>query len=117
MPKTVTAKPLIEAQYAASSATTHYTVPTNTKTIIDKFTVVNTDSSARTLTVYFVPNGESVGAEYTVCNAESVSNTAHALEITELKGHILNSGDVIAVLGSVADKLVIRCSGREVLQS
>lgn len=109
-----TAKPLISPKYAGSSATTEYTVPDNTKTIIDKFTVVNTDSSARTITVYFVPSNQSTNAEYTVCNAESISNTEHAIEIPELKGHTLDTGTKIVVTGSVADKLVICVSGREV---
>ena len=121
MSQTVTAKALVAAQYAAASATTEYTVPSSTRTIIDKFTVTNTDSSARTLTVYLVPNGQVVGDEYMIIDAltvpDSATTSGAVLDITELKGHVLESGDTIQVLGSVASKLVIRCSGREVVTS
>lgn len=121
MSKTVTAKNLIQAQYADSSATIEYTTPSSTRTIIDKFTVTNTDTSSRTISVYIVPNGQSVDDEYLIIDALDVDDSATTAgavkEITELKGHILESGDAIHVLGSVADKLVIRSSGREVVTS
>lgn len=117
MPVVTTAKALIRAKYADDSVTAEYTVPSDTRTIIDKFTVVNTDASARTITIYFTPSNQSTNAEFTVCNAESISNSEHAVEIAELKGHVLESGDKIEVDAEVADKLVIYCSGREVVTS
>ena len=109
----VTAKCLINAKYAAGSATTEYTVASNTRTIIDKFTATNTDASDRTITVYIVPTGQTAGAQYTVTSAYSITAGA-SVDLTEMKNQILNAGDFISVAASVASKVVIRASGREV---
>lgn len=110
---TITAKALVDAKFASSGANTEYTAPANTRTIIDKFTATNTDSSARAITVYVVPSGQTFAAQYTVTSAFSIAaNTA--VELTELKNHILSAGDVISVFASVASVVVIRASGREI---
>lgn len=109
---TVTAKALIEAKYASTSAATEYTA-TGVRTIIDKFTATNTDAAAVTLTVYIVPSGQTAGATYTVISAKSIAAGATA-DLSELQNQILNSGDFISVFASTASKLVIRMSGREV---
>lgn len=109
----VEAKRLIAAKYAASSTTVEYTTPADTRTIIDKFTASNTDASARTVTVYLVPVGETAGATNIIVQAQSVdAGVDEELEI--LKNHILEPGETIEVVASVASKVVIRASGREV---
>jgi hypothetical protein len=110
----VTAKALIDAQYANTSATTQYTAPAATRAIIDKFTVTNTDASARTITVNIVPNGQSATGSNTITSALSVAAGA-SVELAELKNHILSAGDAVSVLASVASKVVIRMSGREIV--
>lgn len=109
----VTAKCLIEAKYAADSDTTEYTTAANTRTIIDKFTATNTDGSDQTITVYIVESGGSVGAEKTITSAQSIT-AGVSVDLTEMKNQILNAGDFIAAKASVASKVVIRASGREV---
>jgi hypothetical protein len=110
---TVTAKALIQAKYAADSATTEYTTPANTRTIIDKFTATNTDSSARTLSVHIVASGGTASASNLITSALSIAIGA-SVDVPEMKNQILNAGDFISVLASVATKVVIRGSGREV---
>lgn len=110
---TVTAKALINAKYAASSLTTEYTTPALTKTIIDKFTATNTDSSSRTVSVHLVPSGGAADATNRVTSLLAI-DIDESVELPELKNHILNAGDFISVVASVASKVVIRASGREV---
>lgn len=109
----VVAKPLAQAQYAPSSASTIYTAPGGTRTIVDKFSATNTDSSSRTLTVYIVQAGGSVGAGSTITSAKSIAAGA-SVDCEEMKNQILGPGDFIAVEASVASKVVVRISGREV---
>jgi len=110
---TVTAKTLINTKLASATDNTEYTTPGSTTTIIDKMTVTNTDSSARTLTVYLVPSGQSASATYIIVKAQSVS-AGQCYDLTELKNHILSTGDFIVVGASVAAVMVIRASGREI---
>lgn len=110
---TVTAKALIDSKFAANAATTEYTAPTSTRTIVDKFTATNTDTGAQTITIYLVPNGGTASASNTVIQAKSLSSGS-TYDFTELKNQIFNTGDFIAVSASIASKVVIRASGREV---
>lgn len=110
---TVTAKVLIEAKYAGNGLTTEYTAPSSTKAMIDKFTATNTDSGAQTLSVHLVPNGGSAGASNIVTSLLSIAAGA-SVDVPELKNHILETGGFVSVVASVASKVVIRASGREI---
>lgn len=109
----ITAKPLFDAQFASATDAGVYTVPAGFRTIIDKFTVTNIDSSTHTITVNIVPSGQSVGNQNTITSAFTIA-VGTAVELTELHNHILATGDVVSVTGSIANKLVIRASGREI---
>jgi hypothetical protein len=109
---TVTAKNLFEAQYAPASATTVYTAPVSTRTIVDKFTATNTDTVTRTLTVYLVSSGNVAGASYTVLSVKSLATNV-TYDAAELQNQILEAGDFISVLADAANKVVVRGSGRE----
>jgi hypothetical protein len=109
----VTAKQLAAADFAANTATTIYTVPANTRTIIDKFTACNTDASARTLSIHIVASGGSVGDSNLILDALSIAaNTT--VEIEFMKNHVLETGQTIRAFASQASTISIRCSGREV---
>jgi len=110
---TVTAKALIQAKYAANTNTTEYTSPASTRTIIDKLTATNTDASARTLDIYIVPSGGAAGGSNQVIQTHSIAAGA-IKDFTELQNHILATGDFIVIAASVASKVVIRASGREI---
>lgn len=110
---TITARPLISAKYALDSDNVEYTAPANTRAIIDKFTATNTDSGAVTISVYIIPSGSVLDTSNIIIKTLSVSAGATD-DITELKNHSLNAGDAISVIASVASKMVIRASGREV---
>ena len=116
MSVTVTAKPIILSRYASSSQTTEYTAPSSTRTIIDKFTVTNVTGGAVTITIQIVTNGNTAATNYIIVQTKSVASAATA-DITELKNHVLNTGDFISVIASAGSSLVIRASGREVVTS
>lgn len=109
----VTAKTLINAKYAANSNTIEYTVPASTRTIIDKFTATNGDSSSRTVTVYLVPSSDSTADSNRIVKEKSI-NAGVTSDLTELQNQILSAGDKIVVAASVASTIVVRASGREV---
>ena len=108
----VTPKPLINSKFASNSNTTEYTTPSNTRTIIDKFTATNTDSGAVTLSVHIVESGASVGDSKLVIKTHSIAAGA-TKDFSELQNHILAPGDFISCVASVASKVVIRACGRE----
>jgi len=110
---TVTAKCLDQASYVPNSDTLLYTVPASTKAIIDKMSATNTDVGSQTITVYIVPSGQVVGAEYTITSAQSIGAGA-SVDLTEMKNQILESGDKVYAVASVASKVVSRISGREI---
>jgi hypothetical protein len=109
----ITAKCLIDAKYAGSSATKEYTAPSSTKTIIDKFTATNTNDSAITISVYIVKSEDTATDSNLVIDEKSIDSKATA-DLSELQNQILNTGDFVSVKASVASKVVIRVSGREV---
>lgn len=109
----VTIASLTPGMLISDSGTTVYT-STGVRTIIDKFTVTNTDNSARTVTVYIMPNGQlTVADRYIITSAKSV-DAGEAVELTELKNHILESGDYIVVVANAANVVSVRASGRKV---
>lgn len=109
----ITAKCLIEAKYASDVDTTEYTAPASTRTIIDKFTATNTDGSSRTITVNLVASGGSPDPSNIITSALSIAAGA-SVDLPEMGYQILNAGDFISAIASVASKVVIRVSGREV---
>lgn len=109
----ITAKTLFNSGAVSDTATTIYTVPEDRTTIIDKFTATNTDGSARTLTVYIVPDGAVSAVSNTILSAFSIT-AGLAVDLDELKNQILSEGDSIVVQASVTDVVVVRVSGREI---
>lgn len=109
---TVSAKNLIASKYASNADHTEYTA-TSVRTIIDKFTATNTDAGAVTISINIVPSGGSVGGSNLIIQAKSLAAGA-TYDFTEMQNQILNTGDFISCVASVASKMVIRGSGREI---
>lgn len=109
---TVTARPLVNAGYVAAAETSVYTAPTGTRTILDKFTVWNTDTTPIAYTVKLVPNGGTASASHVIVT--KTISPSEAYTMPEVVGHVLESGGFISEVAGTADKLVRRISGREV---
>lgn len=110
---TVTAKPLIAAKQAENAATTQYTTPTGTRTIIDKFTATNTSGATATLSVNIVTSGGAAGDGNLIIKTKSLT-AGETYTFPELVGQILATGDFISTAASAAAAITIRASGREI---
>jgi hypothetical protein len=108
---TVTVRVLAFTQMA-STQSTQYTAA-NVRTIIDKATVTNTDTSARTFSVNLVPVSGSPGNANLVIDDKSVVPGETYL-CPELVGQVLEPGSFISTIASAASALTLRISGREV---
>lgn len=108
----VTAKPLFNAKQAESTETTQYTVPTGTRTIIDKFTGTNTSGTAATLTIKLLALGGTAGASNTIVSLKTLQPN-ETYTFPEVVGHVLEAGGFISTLAGTASAITIRVSGRE----
>lgn len=110
---TVTVKVLVPPLQLDVAATTQYTTPVATRTIIDKATVTNTDSVNRSFSVNIVNNGGSPSNANLVVDDRAVVPGETYL-CPELIGHALLQGDFISTTASAGAALTLRITGREV---
>jgi hypothetical protein len=107
---TVTATVLIESKAASTSNNTEYT-STNLRTIIDKFTAVNTSTTvAASISVSLVPYSSTVADNNTIVKTKTLQ-PLETYTFPELVGHVLGNGDFISVIATTAT-VTIRSSGR-----
>lgn len=104
---------LIQSKYAPNTQTTEYTTPSNTKTIIDKFTVSNDSGGGVSFAVNIVDSGGSAGASNLILPTKTIAD-GETYECPELIGRRLNAGDFISLIAGAASSLVIRAEGREI---
>lgn len=97
----------------SDSATTYYTAGTGVQTRLDKCTVTNEDSAARTFSIYLVPSGGSAGVTNQIIATRSV-NVGETYTCPEIVGQWLNTGQFLQAIASSASKLTLRVSGIEV---
>jgi hypothetical protein len=109
---TVTVTVLVPPKQMEASQTTQYTA-TNVRAIIDKATITNTDTVARTFSVNIVTSGGSAGNGNLVIDTRTVQPDETYL-CPELVGHVLAPGGFISTIASNATSLTLRVSGREI---
>lgn len=109
---TVTVKVLVPAKQAENAQTTQYTA-VNCKTIIDKFTITNTNTANVTISVNLVTSGGAVGLDNRIVDTRSIAPD-ETYTCPELVGQALESGGFISTIASAATSLTIRASGREI---
>lgn len=95
-----------------TTATTLYTAPASTTTIIKNILVCNTTSSAATLTLSLVASGGSAAASNRILSAYNVS--ANDTVAIDLSG-VLATGDFISALQGTSTALTCHITGVEVL--
>lgn len=108
----VTVKNIIPAKQAESSQTAQYTA-VNCKTIIDKFSVTNTNTSNITFSVNLVASGGSAGNANLILKTRSIVPGETYL-CPELVGQVLEAGGFISTLAGSATSLTISAAGREI---
>lgn len=108
----VTVKNLVPAKQLESSQTAQYTA-VNCKTIIDKATVTNTNTTNVTVSVNLIASGGSAGNSNLVVKTRSIVPGETYL-CPELVGQVLEAGGFISTLASSATSLTFAVSGREI---
>jgi hypothetical protein len=86
--------------------TTLYTVPANTTARILKCTVTNDTTTAVTISFNKVPSGGAVGADNLIMNLKVIGNK-ETYECPEVVGQVLDAGDLISAIASVATQLTV----------
>ena len=107
------AKNLLSASAQLTAAAATYYTSTNTKTIITKGTMTNSDASVRTFTVYVIKSGGSAGVTNILISARAIA-PGETQEIPELAGQVLENGDFIQMLASSANTLTPTLAGVQV---
>ena len=92
------------------SAASLYTAPTSGKTQLGKCTFTNTDTSARTITVYLVRSGGSASLANCVISAQVVQ-PGECYVSPELYGVVLGAGDSVQGFASTASVITTVGSG------
>jgi glucose-6-phosphate dehydrogenase assembly protein OpcA len=96
-----TYKVLGQSNPSATTATTLYTVPSSTETVISTIVVANQASAAGSYRLAIRPDGESLAKKhYLAYDTPIPANATHTYTI----GTTLNAADVITVYASSADQ-------------
>jgi hypothetical protein len=98
---------------ASGSAQTFHTVRAGVMLKVKQLAVMNTDSSARTLTLNAIPSGGAIGTGNTELAVSIPANSASAL--TDYIGGLYAEGTVLKAYASAASVLVLHGWGEEVL--
>lgn len=97
----------------AASATAYYTVDASTRTRIDAMALTNTDSQARTVSVYLVASGGSATDSNVVLKDYNLA-PGQTIRVKGAIGQVLQTGAKIFAVASVANVVNIYASGVEV---
>lgn len=85
---------------SATTATTLYTCPSSTQTVISSLVVTNRGASSGTYRIAIRPNGATLSAEhYIVYDASISANTT----VSYTLGATVDASDVVTVYASTAD--------------
>ena len=94
----------IDAAQLGATAAAIYTCPAYTRAKDISLTVCNDTTTAVTFTLYKVPSGGSVGDDNILVNAETLGSRESKV-VEQLIGQILEAGDAIHGLASVASQV------------
>lgn len=108
---TVTPKPLVQGTLLTAAAVTLYTTPASTTATVRSMTFCNTDTVSRTITVYLVASGGSIGDASTIMKTLTILASETIIDDTL---RVLATGDFISALADVASKVSMRADGAEV---
>lgn len=94
-----------------TSATTLYTVPANTKSIVKNIVLTNTTGADATITLNFVPSGGVVlPANQIICSYTISANDTVVIDLSA----VLEAGDTIQGYQGTASAVTVYLSGLEV---
>jgi hypothetical protein len=100
----------LDQRQAASTDTTHYTVPGATSCIIKEVVFCNTTTGAITVWMSFIASGGSVGDSNRVINAETIQpNSTTVFTFAQ----VLATGGFISCKAAAATSITVTISGVE----
>lgn len=106
----ITPQTLFEGTFlAAATGTPLFTSKDRQRTRVEKFTLLNTSTSAETVHLYIVAKDQSVADRYRVTKAITLA-PSESRDVTEMR-HILEEGDFIEGYCSTANVVTARASG------
>jgi len=98
----------------AAADTTLYTCPALTAARVLKCTVTNDTTTVVTISFNKVPSGGAVAATNLILNLKSIGSR-ETYECPEVVGQILDAGDLISAIASVADQLSVSLDVAEIV--
>lgn len=104
---------LFEGTLVSAVTATYYTSPSQTRTIITKFTIENGSGLSVAIQVYLVPKGGAAGSSNQISGQLSITNGT-VIDLYAAEGHILEAGDTIQAIAASANVLSIRASGAQI---
>jgi len=110
---TVTAKCAVEAKFLETAETNQYAAPAGVRVIIDKCTLT-APTATTAITLRIVPSGGTAGSSNTVLQPKTMTTSDPTYTCPEMVGQILNPGDFVSTLCTVANSVVFRLSVREI---
>jgi hypothetical protein len=106
-------QPFVAAQSATVAATdTTYVAAALTKRMIDKCTVFNSDTAARTVTINLVVAAGTAGTTNIVMVKTLLAGESY--QCPEVVGHYLDPNDFLSAKASTASVVNLRVSARQV---
>jgi hypothetical protein len=105
---------LIPRKYAETVDTSQYESPSNTFTIIDKFTATNVGAAPVTISVNLPALSEGVANSNKVTSSRNLAPN-EAYTFPEITGQILNPGGYISTIASIGSAVVISAAGRKIV--
>lgn len=107
-----TVKMLAEPGQLGAAAAAIYTVPSNTKAILQRLTLCNVTAGAITVDLHIVKSGDSAAADNKLVDEKSLA-AGESVDITSVL-HTLEAGDSLQGLASSATSITYILSGVEV---
>lgn len=105
-------KQLCAGAQLTASAASYYTTPDNTIGTIAACTLTNTTGTARTATVYLVPNGGTAGADNCILSARTIP-AGKSYNVVEAIGQSLPAGATLQALSDAGTAVTLVASGYE----
>lgn len=107
----ITPRTFSESVQLTASAATYVAAVAAGRILIDKFTLVNTDTVPRTATVHIIASGGAASTANMIIQAKGLQ-AGETYTCPEIVGHVLEPGAFIQALASTTTVINLRVSGR-----
>jgi hypothetical protein len=104
---------LFEGTLVSNVNATYYTSPSQTRTIITKFTIENGSGLSVAITVNLVPKGGTASSSNQISGQLNILNGT-VVDLYAAQGHILETGDTIQMIAATGNVLSARASGAQI---